>query len=192
MERFFFGIPGLMVVAPSDPYTAKGLLKTAIRSQNPVLFFEHKLLYANSGKVPTEEYLLPLGKARVVRTGNDVTLVTHLLGVGVATDVADRLAQKGIGVEVIDLCSLYPIDTTTILTSVEKTGRLVTVEEGVATGGIGAEVITRVTTAGIHMLKRSPLRFGAAECPVPYAKNLENLLLPDVAMIADKIEKELM
>ncbi len=144
------------------------------------------------GKVPAEEYLLPLGKARVVRTGTDVTLVTHLLGVGVATDVAGRLAQKGISIEVIDLCSLYPIDTTTILNSVEKTGRLVTVEEGVATGGIGAEIIARVASAGMHLLKQSPLRIAAAECPVPYAKNLETLLLPDPVTIAARIETELM
>ncbi len=191
MERFFFGIPGLMVVAPSDPYTAKGLLKSAIRSPNPVLFLEHKLLYANAGRVPREDYLLPLGKARVVRNGDDVTLVTHLLGVGVATDVAERLAQSGIDIEVIDLCSLYPLDTRTILDSLEKTGRLVTVEEGSTTGGIGAEVIARVAVAGFHLLKRPPLRIAAPEVPVPYAKNLETMLLPDPGAIAEQIEKEL-
>ena len=191
MERFFWGTPGLMVAAPCDAYTAKGLLKSAIRSNNPVLFFEHKLLYANSGRVPGSEYLLPLGKARVVRSGSDVTLVTHLLGVGVAADVADYLSQNGIEVEIIDLCTLYPLDTPTILDSVQKTGRLVTVEEGTATGGIGAEVIARVTTAGMHLLKRAPLRIAAAESPVPYAKNLETLLLPEPAGIADRIEKAL-
>jgi len=191
MERFFWGIPGLIVAAPGDAYTAKGLLKSAIRSNNPVLFFEHKLLYANAGRVPGGEYRLPLGKARAVRSGSDVTLVTHLLGVGVAADVADHLARVGIEVEIIDLCTLYPMDTPTILESVQKTGRLVAMEEGTATGGIGAEVIARVATAGMHLLKRAPLRIAAAESPVPYAKNLETLLLPEPAGIADRIEKAL-
>ena len=138
-----------------------------------------------------EVYLLHLGKDRVVRTGSDVTLVTHLLGVGAAVDAAGLLAQRGIEVDIIDLCTLYPLDTPTILESIQKTGRLVTVEEGTATGGVGAEVIARVTTAGMHLLTGAPLRIAAAECPVPYAKNLETMLLPEPAAIADQIEREL-
>lgn len=188
MERFFFGIPGLIVVAPSDPYTAKGLLKAAIRLNNPVLVFEHKLLYASTGPVPEDDYVLPLGKARVVRRGRDVTLVTHLLGVSVAQEAAAILANRGIEVEVIDLLTLYPLDTETILDSVRRTGTLVALEEGTATGGIAAEVISRVSLAGFDLLKRAPLRLAAPECPVPYAKNLEQSMMPTSRGVAEQIE----
>jgi 2-oxoisovalerate dehydrogenase E1 component len=184
MERFFFGIPGLIVVAPSDPYTAKGLIKSAIRSDNPVLFFEHKLLYAATGPVPEAEYTLPLGKARVVRLGRDLTLVTHLIGVSAALEAAEMLAAQGIDMEIIDLVTLYPLDNDTLLDSVARTRGLVTLEEGTATGGIGAEVISRVCLAGFQMLKRPPLRLAASECPIPYAKNLENAMMPDPRKIA--------
>ena len=189
MERFFIGIPGLIVVAPSDPYTAKGILKSAIRSDNPVLFFEHKLLYAETGPVPEGDYTLPLGKARVVRKGSDLTLVTHLLGVSAALDAADILSARGIQAEIIDLVTLYPMDSETILDSVARTRRLVTLEEGPATGGIGAEVISRVSLSGFHLLKRPPLRLAAPECPVPYAKNLENAMMPDPQGIAADITR---
>jgi 2-oxoisovalerate dehydrogenase E1 component len=191
MEKFFFGIPGLIVVAPSDAYTAKGLLKSAIRSNNPVMFFEHKLLYANSGKVPSGEYLLPMGKARVVREGKDVTIVSHLLGVSISLDAAQILDNAGIDAEVIDLTTLYPMDTKTILESVKKTGYLVTVEEGTSTGGIGSEVIARTVLAGFGLLKASPLRIAGPECPIPYARNLENEMLPDPEGVARKIEEAL-
>ncbi len=189
MERFFFGIPGLMVVAPSDPYTAKGLLKSVIRSDNPVLFFEHKLLYASTGPVPEQEYTLPLGKARVVRKGIDLTLVTHLIGVPAALEAAQMLSNQGIDMEVIDLVTLYPLDNDTLLDSISRTRRLVTLEEGTATGGIGAEVISRICLAGFDMLKRRPLRLAAAECPVPYAKNLENALMPNPQNIASSVSR---
>ena len=191
MEKFFFGIPGLIVVAPSDSYTCKGLLKAAIRSHNPVLFFEHKLLYANAGEVPAGEYVLPLGKARVLREGLDVTIVSHLVGVGASLDAAKILASEGISAEVIDLATLYPLDTKTLLESVAKTGHLVTVEEGSATGGIGAEVISRVVLAGYNHLKDAPVRIAAPECPIPYAKNLENAMLPRPEDIAEKIVRAL-
>ncbi|GAB6097937.1 alpha-ketoacid dehydrogenase subunit alpha/beta [Desulfatiferula olefinivorans] len=189
MERFFFGIPGLIVAAPSDPYTAKGILKAAIRSDNPVIFFEHKLLYASSGPVPDGDYILPLGKARVVRRGRGLTLVTHLLGVQAALDAAESLSARGIDAEVIDLLTLYPMDTETILDSVSRTGNLATLEEGTATGGIGAEVISRVCLSGFHLLKRPPLRLAAPECPVPYAKNLENALMSDPRNITDRVTR---
>ena len=187
MERFFFGIPGLIVVAPSDPYTAKGLLKSAIRSDNPVLVFENKLLYANSGPVPEEDYTLPLGKARILRQGSDLTLVAHLMGVPAALEAADLLSQRGVSAEVIDLLSLYPLDDKTLLDSVARTRNIVTLEEGPATGGIGAEVITRVCLAGHNLLERRPLRLAAPECPVPYAKNLENAMMPHPLNIAERI-----
>ncbi len=189
MERFFFGIPGLIVVAPSDPYTAKGLLKSAIRSDNPVLFFEHKLLYASTGPVPETEYTLPLGKARVVRQGRDLTLVTHLIGVSAALEAAETLAAQGVEMEIIDLVTLYPLDTDTLLASISRTRGLVTLEEGTATGGIGAEVISRVCLAGFSMLKRPPLRLAAPECPIPYAKNLENAMMPDPRRIVAAVTR---
>jgi 2-oxoisovalerate dehydrogenase E1 component len=187
LEKCFVGIPGLMVAAPSDPYTAKGLLKSAIRSNNPVLFFEHKLLYAETGPVPEEDYTLPLGKARIVHAGSDVTVVSHLLGVRVALDAADILAAGGIEAEVIDLVTLYPLDSQTILDSVARTGHLVTVEEGVATAGIGAEVVARTATAGFGLLRAAPVRIAAPECPIPYAKNLETAMLPDPEQVAGAV-----
>ncbi|MCX5852365.1 MAG: dehydrogenase E1 component subunit alpha/beta, partial [Deltaproteobacteria bacterium] len=189
MEKFLFGVPGLMVVAPSDVYTAKGLLKSAIRINNPVIFFEHKLMYAEAGKIPVDEYTLPLGKAVIKRSGEDITIVTHLLGVKVALEAAGMLERDGISVEVIDLCTLYPMDTETILQSVKKTGRLVTVEEGTCTGGIGAEVIARIATAGFGILKAAPVRIAAPECPIPYAKILEAVMMPSPDAIAGEIRK---
>lgn len=189
MEKFFLGVPGLMVIAPSDPFTAKGLLKSAIRVNNPVIVFEHKLMYAETGKIPAGEYTLPLGKALIRKSGEDVTIVTHLLGVGICMEAAKMLKNEGISVEVIDLCTLYPMDTLTILNSVKKTGRLITVEEGPYTGGIGAEVIARVATAGFNVLKAAPVRIAAPECPIPYAKNLENAMMHTSAKIADAVRK---
>ena len=191
IEKFFFGVPGLMLVAPGDAYSAKGLLISAIRSDNPVLFLEHKLLYSEAGPVPEEPYTLPIGKARIVRKGTDVTLVAHLLSLGICLEAAGLLESAGISAEVIDLATLYPLDTKTILNSVAKTGYLVTVEEGVLTGGIGSEVIARVATAGSDMLKRPPVRIGAPECPIPYARNLENAMLPKPDAVASAVEKML-
>ncbi len=188
MEKFFCGVPGLIVVAPSDAYSTKGLLKSAIRSNNPVLFFEHKLLYATVGKIPDRDYTLPLGKARIVREGEDVTIVSHLLGVGISLDAARILENAGFRAEVIDLLTLYPIDTETILKSISKTRHLVTVEEGVGTGGIGSEVIARVAMAGHGLLESSPLRIAAPESPIPYARNIENAMLPHPEDIAARIE----
>ncbi|MFZ0450374.1 MAG: pyruvate dehydrogenase complex E1 component subunit beta [Desulfatiglandaceae bacterium] len=188
MERFFLGIPGLMVVAPSDAYTSMGLLKSAIRSSNPILFFEHKLLYAEPGKVPRDDYVLPIGKARVICEGKDVTIVTYLLGVGIAKEAAGLLSNEGIEVEIIDLLTLYPMDTQTILDSVARTGRLVTLEEGHFTGSVGSEVISRVSLAGFSLLKAPPVKIAAPECPIAYAKNLENAMLPSAEAIAQKIE----
>lgn len=189
MERFFFGIPGLMVVAPSDAFTAKGVLKTAIRSNNPIIFFEHKLLYAESGKIPEGDYTLPIGKSRVVREGGDLTIVTHLLGVGASLKAAEMLSERGIEAEIIDLVTLYPIDMETILNSVKKTGRLVTVEEGNTTGGIGSEIIAETVICGHKLLFQNPIRIAAGETPIPYASNLENLMIPNPEKIAETIEE---
>jgi pyruvate/2-oxoglutarate/acetoin dehydrogenase E1 component len=165
-----------------------GLLKSAIRSNNPVLFFEHKLLYADAGKVPDTDFTLPIGKARVVREGRDITVVTYLLGVSVALGAAKILSQSGIEVEVIDLATLYPIDDKTIFDSVAKTGYLATIEEGTFSGSIGSEIISRTTVAGFNLLKGAPLKIAAPENPIPYSKNLENAMLPTAEMVAQKIE----
>jgi 2-oxoisovalerate dehydrogenase E1 component len=191
MEKFFFGIPGLIVIAPSDAFTAMGLLKSAIRSNNPVLFFEHKLLYADAGKVPDTDFTLPIGKARVVREGRDITIVTYLLGVSVALGAAEILSQSGIEAEVIDLATLYPMDSKTILDSVAKTGYLATIEESTFSGSVGSEIITRTTVAGFNLLKGAPLKIAAPENPIPYSKNLENAMLPTAEMAAQKIERAL-
>ncbi len=189
MERFFFGIPGLMAVAPSDPYTAKGILKSAIRSQNPIIVFEHKLLYPQTGVVPDGDYTLPLGRARIVRRGHDVTIVTHLLGVGVSLEAAKHLDNAGIGAEVIDLVTLYPIDMKTVLDSIQKTGILVCLEEGSPTGGIGTEVIARTARAGLGLLTKAPVLIAAPECPIPYAKGLETAMIPNPESVAGIIER---
>ena len=191
MEKFFFGIPGLLVIAPSDAFTAMGLLKSAIRSNNPVLFFEHKLLYAETSKVPTDNYTLPIGKARLVRKGSDVTIVTYLLGVAIALDAAKLLLEVGIDPEIIELPTLYPMDTKTIIESVARTGHLITLEEGTFSGSIGSEIISRTTLAGFRLLKKAPMKIASPECPVPYAKNLENALLPTAEKVAEKIERAL-
>ena len=191
MEKFFFGIPGLIVIAPSDAFTAMGLLKSAIRSNNPVLFFEHKLLYADAGKVPDTDFTLPIGKARVVREGRDITIVTYLLGVSVALGAAEILSQSGIEAEVIDLATLYPMDSKTILDSVAKTGYLATIEESTFSGSVGSEIITRTTVAGFNLLKGAPLKIAAPENPIPYSKNLENAMLPTAERAAQKIERAL-
>ncbi len=189
MEKFFCGIPGLMVVAPSDAFTAKGLLASAIRSNNPVLFFEHKLLYAESGKALEADYTLPMGKARIVRSGRDVTIVTYLLGVGIAKGAADILERHGIEVEIVDLVTLYPMDTDTILASVARTGFLATLEEAHFSNSIGSEVISRVAMAGFSLLKGAPIKIAAPDCPIPYAKNLENAMLPTAELVVEKIRQ---
>jgi 2-oxoisovalerate dehydrogenase E1 component len=187
MERFFTGIPGLIVVSASDAFTAKGLLKSAIRSNNPVLFFEHKLLYPDSGNLPKGEYLLPLCKARVVRPGRDATLVTYSMGVSIAKSASEILAASGMEIEIIDLLTLYPMDTKTVLESLAKTGRLIVLEEATFTGSVGSEVIARVALAGFGLLKAAPIKISAPDCPIPYAKNLENLMMPSPELAAAKI-----
>jgi 2-oxoisovalerate dehydrogenase E1 component len=191
MEKFFFGIPGLIVIAPSDAFTAMGLLKSAIRSNNPVLFFEHKLLYADAGMVPETEFTLPIGKARVIRKGADVTIVTYLLGVSIGVEAAKILSLSGIEAEIIDLATLYPMDTQTVLDSVAKTGYLATIEEGTFSGSVGSEIIARTALAGFNLLKGPPLKIAAPENPIPYSKNLENAMLPTAEMVARKIKSVL-
>jgi pyruvate dehydrogenase E1 component beta subunit len=177
-------VPGLKVVAPYDAADAKGMLKSAIRDPNPVVFLEHEMLYGLEGDVPdVADWLVPLGKARIRRSGDGVTITAHARMVGLALEAAEVLSQEGMEAEVIDLRSLRPLDTETILASVRKTNRLVSVEEGWGPFGVGAEVVARVIAEAFDYLDAPPARVCQADTPMPYAANLEALALPSVAQI---------
>ncbi|PIE55120.1 MAG: alpha-ketoacid dehydrogenase subunit beta [Dethiosulfovibrio peptidovorans] len=185
LEAFFQHIPGLKVVIPSNPADAKGLLKSAIRDDNPVIYFEHKALFNVKGEVPTGEYLTPIGKAQVVTEGSDVTLISysHCLH-AVAKPVVEMAAREGISVELVDLRSISPVDKETILQSVSKTGRLAIVHEAVKQGGVGGEIAAMVAEEAIDVLDAPILRFGAPFTPVPFAKPLEQAyrIKPEVVL----------
>jgi acetoin:2,6-dichlorophenolindophenol oxidoreductase subunit beta len=195
LEAFFIHVPGLKVVCPSNPYDAKGLLKSAIRDPNPVIFFEHKLLYGSKGSrkeaggmellgfVPDEEYLVPIGEAKVVREGRDVTIVANLLMVHKSIQAAKILEESGIDAEVIDVRTLAPLDNASIFRSVEKTGKLILVEEGNITGGWSAEVAARVADTCIGYLDAPIRRVAAPDTPVPFAPVMENYYVPSVERI---------
>jgi pyruvate dehydrogenase E1 component beta subunit len=177
-------VPGLKVVAPYDAADAKGLLKSAIRDPNPVVFLEHEMLYGHEFDVPdTDDWLVPLGKAKVRRVGADVTLVAYSRMVAFALDAAAALAEEGIDAEVIDLRTIRPLDHETVVDSVRKTNRLVTVEEGWGPMGVGAEVAARVVEYAFDDLDAPPMRVCQEDVPLPYAANLETLSLPSVDRI---------
>ena len=179
LEAWFAHVPGLKVVQPSTPHDAKGLLLAAIDDPNPVLMFEHKLLYKTKGPVPEEAYRVPIGRAIVRREGRDVTIVAASVMALRAAAAAERLAQDGIDAEVVDLRSLRPIDTDTIVASVAKTRRLVVVYEGVKTMGIGAEIAARVAEHDVVRRLLAPIvRLGGAESPIPYNPVLEKASVP--------------
>lgn len=184
LESIFMHIPGLKVACPSTPADAAGLLRTAIRDDNPVMFFEHKALYTSKGEVPDDpEFMIPFGKADIKREGKDVTIVANLLYVGRALQAADELAKEGISAEVIDPRTLVPLDYDTIIDSVKKTGRLVTVHEACRTGGWGAEVASEVTQRAFKYLDAAPVRIGTKQCPLPFNLGLETAATPQVADI---------
>src|SRR3984957_12998142 len=179
-------VPGLKVIAPSTAADAKGLLKAAIRDPNPVIFLENEILYGASSPVPKlDDYVLPIGRARVVRAGNDVTLVAWSIGMTYALKAADELAHENISAEVIDLRTLKPMDAETVIESVKKTGRLVTIEEGWKQSGVGAEIAARVMEEAFDYLDESVARVTGKEVPMPYAANLEKLALPSVAEVVE-------
>jgi pyruvate dehydrogenase E1 component beta subunit len=181
-SAWYSHIPGLKVIAPSTAADAKGLLKAAIRDPNPVMFLENEILYGHSSPVPKlDDYVLPIGRARVVRSGTDVTLVSWSMGMSYALKAADELAKENISAEVIDLRTLRPMDTETIVESVKKTGRLVTVEEGWKQSGVGAEIAARVMAEAFDYLDAPVERVAGKDVPMPYAANLEKLALPSVA-----------
>jgi pyruvate/2-oxoglutarate/acetoin dehydrogenase E1 component len=178
LEAFFAHIPGLKVVLPSTPYDAKGLLKSAIRDDNPVIFIEHKLLYPTRGRVPEEEYLIPLGQAEVKRAGRDVTIVCYSRAVLLALAAAEQLAGEGISAEVLDLRTLVPLDKAAILDSVAKTNRLVIVHEAHRTAGFGAEIAALVQEEALDDLDAPIVRVAAKDVPIPVSPLLEAQVLP--------------
>jgi len=185
----FAHFPGLKVVAPATPADAKGLLKAAIRDEDPVFFVEHATLYQVRGEVPDDEdYLVPIGVSDVKREGKDVTLVSYSKMLQVALEAADRLAEKSIEAEVIDLRTLRPLDTRPIVESVQKTNRMVVVEEGWRAYGIGAEIASRVTELAFDHLDAPVRRVAQAEVPLPYNRRLEQMALPQVADVVNAVE----
>ena len=177
-------VPGLIVIAPSSAMDAKGLLKAAIRNPNPVVFLEHELMYGEKGEVPDlEDFVLPIGKARVTREGTDVTIVSYARGMLFALAAAEQLAEEGISAEVVDLRTIRPMDVATIVESVKKTNRLVTVEESWAPMGIGSEVGWQVVQHAFDYLDAPPARVTQEDVPLPYAANLEAMSLPDAERV---------
>ncbi|HZL40291.1 MAG TPA: pyruvate dehydrogenase complex E1 component subunit beta [Pseudolabrys sp.] len=185
-SSWFSHIPGLKVISPSTAADAKGLLKAAIRDPNPVIFLENEILYGHASPVPKlDDFVLPIGKARIARAGNDVTIVAWSMGMSYALKAAEELAKDGIDAEVIDLRTLKPMDTGTIVESVKKTCRAVTVEEGWAQSGVGAEIAARIMEQAFDYLDAPVMRVTGKEVPMPYAANLEKLALPSVAEVVE-------
>jgi len=180
MEAMFYHIPGLKVAIPSSPYDAKGLLKTSIRDDSPVIFIEHKLLYQTEGEVPDDEYLIPFGEAEIKRRGKDVTIVTYSYMTGECLKAAEILNKKEISAEVIDLRTLMPLDEQTIITSVEKTGRLVVVHEAPIRGGVGGDIVSRVVEKSFYSLESPAKRIAGKNTTIPFNINLEKLCIPSV------------
>lgn len=187
-ESWFAQVPGLIVVAPSTPYDAKGLLKSAIRAGNPVIFIEHKLLYNTRGDVPEGEYTIPIGKTDVKRVGRDITIVSYSRMLLFALEAAEQLSQKGIEAEVIDLRTIEPLDMGTIINSVRGTARLLVVHESHSNCGLGAEIIARVYEQAPNALVTPARRLGAKHVPIPVAEPLETFVLPQTADIVNAAE----
>lgn len=182
-------IPGLKVVAPYSGDDAKGLLKSAIRDPNPIIFLEHELMYGRSFDVPDDnDYIVPIGKAKIVKEGTDVTITAFSIMVGYALEAAEQLQTLGINAEVIDLRTIRPIDTDTIIKSVMKTNRIVSVEEGWGVAGVGSEICTLVCEQAFDYLDSQPMRVCSEDVPLPYAANLEKLVLPNVEKIIKAVK----
>lgn len=189
LEAWFMHVPGLLVAVPSTPYDAKGLLKTAIRGDNPVMFCEHKLLYPVEGEVPEEEYTVSFGDAEVVRKGSDVTLVATMLMVHKALEAAKTLEQENVSVEVVDLRTLVPLDKEAIVASVKKTGRLVVVSEDCKTAGVTAEIAAVVAEGALDYLDAPIMRVAEPDTPIPFSPPLEKYVIPDERRIAEAVRR---
>jgi pyruvate dehydrogenase E1 component beta subunit len=184
-SAWYAHVPGMKVVAPSNPADAKGLLKSAIRDPNPVLVLENEILYGSHGPVPKGEWLVPIGKARIARVGVHVTIVSFARGMVYALEAAEQLAGEGIEAEVIDLRTLRPLDLATVIESVKKTNRLVTVEEAWPVCSVGSEICAQVAMQAFDHLDAPPAKVSGADVPMPYAANLERLALPSVAQVIE-------
>jgi acetoin:2,6-dichlorophenolindophenol oxidoreductase subunit beta len=192
VEGWFNNIPGLIMVAPSDAETAKGLLKSAIRSDDPIIFFENKVLYKQKGPVPEDEYLTPIGKARILREGSDLTIVTYSVMVSKVLEVTETLqAELGISIEIIDLLTIKPADIPTIIESVKKTHRCVVVHEAVRNGGVGAEIAARVQEEAFYYLDAPVGRVGAKDRPIPFSPPLEKFIATQPDDIVAALKKAL-
>ena len=190
LENWFVHVPGLKVVMPSNPYDAKGLLLAAIQDDNPVIFVEHKLLYKTRGAVPEEMYTVPLSQTKVVREGRDLTLVATSIMVPRALEAAQRLAQEGIEVEVVDPCTLSPLDEAPIVQSVIKTGRALVVHEAPRTGGFGGEIVSRIAASEAFDCLEAPVRrLAGLDIPIPYNRTLEYNTVPQVENIVAEARK---
>jgi pyruvate dehydrogenase E1 component beta subunit len=190
-EALYANIPGLKVISVSNPYDAKGLLKSAIRDDDPIVFMECEVMYGEKGEVPEEEYLLPIGKAFVKRTGKDITIVSFNKMMKVALGAAEELAKEGIEAEVIDLATIRPLDWFTILESVKKTNRLVIVEEQWPFASVSSEITYRIQKEGFDYLDAPIRRITSVDAPMHYAPNLVALYLPDIPRTV-KLVKEVM
>jgi pyruvate dehydrogenase E1 component beta subunit len=189
-EAWFTHIPGLKVVYPSNPADAKGLLKSAIRDEDPVMFFEHKILYNHVGDVPEEDdYLVPLGKGKIKREGSDITIVATGIEVSHSLEAAEKLAEEGIDVEVIDPRTLVPLDIDMIMKSVEKTGKLLIASEETKRGSFASEIAAEVAEEGLFYLEQPIKRVCAPDAPVPFSSVLEQAYLPNAEKIADAVRE---
>lgn len=189
VEGWFMNVPGLVIVAPTTPYDAKGLLIECIENDNPILFLEHKSLYGDKGEVPDGKYTVPLRKAKMVREGKDVTVVTCMWMVKKSLEAADILAKENISVEVIDLRTLRPWDHETVLASVAKTGRAIVINEAPKTGGLAADVSAIISEQAFSSLKTPVKRVCGVDTPIPYSLHLEKVVLPDVEGIVTAIRE---
>jgi len=187
LEAFFYHIPGLKVIMPSSPYDACGLLKTAIRDDDPVVFIEHKLLYMTTGEVPDEEYTLPIGKADVKREGKDVTLITYSYMTLKCLEAAEALEKEGISVEVVDLRTLTPLDRETVLASARKTGRVIVVHEACKRGGIGGDIASMIMEEAYDDLDGPVMRIAGKNTSIPYNLNIEKVCVPSAEEIIEGV-----
>jgi len=190
-DAIFAHFPGLKVVAPGTPADAKGLLKAAIRSQDPVLFIEHATLYQTRGEVPEGDFVVPIGKSTIQRPGKDITLVTYSKMLEISTKAADALAKEGIDVEIVDLRSLRPLDMDPVLESFKKTNRAVIVEEGWKSYGVGSEVATRIYEEAFDYVDAPIKRVAQKEVPLPYNRTLEQMALPQVEDVISAVKEVL-
>ena len=190
-ENWFNHIPGLKVVAPITPYDLKGMLITAIRDKNPVIFFEHKRAYQMKGEVPEELYTVPFGKAAIRREGKDVTIVSYSMMSIHAIEAAKELAKEGIDCEVIDLRSIVPMDYETVMDSIKKTNRVVVTQEANLRGGFAADVVAEIIDRGFDLLDAPPVRVGGLNVPMPYNMGLENHVIPGKETIINAVRKVL-